>query len=89
MYLTTSRLDIMLSVYLCTRYQVDPKESHFSVVKCIMRYLVGTSHLGLWYPKSNTYSLPVYSNANFVDSRIDRKSTMGRCQFIGHSLVSW
>ena len=42
LYLTTSRFDIMLIMCLCTRYQVDPKESHFSTIKCIMRYLLGT-----------------------------------------------
>ena len=42
LYLIASRLDIMLSVCLCVRYQADPKESHFLAVKRIMRYLVGT-----------------------------------------------
>ena len=47
LYLTTSIPDIMLSVSLCARYQADPKESHLSVVKRIMRYLVSTPHLGI------------------------------------------
>ena len=42
LYLTTSRLDIMLGVCLCTRCQIDHKESHILIVKCIMRYLIGT-----------------------------------------------
>ena len=42
LYLTTSRPDITLSVFLCARYQVNPKEKCLLVVKHIMRYLVGT-----------------------------------------------
>ena len=71
------------------RYQVDPVESPFLAIKRIMRYLVGTQHLGLWYLKSNTCSLLCCSNSDFVDSRINRKSNTKGCQFIDHSLVSW
>ena len=89
LYLIASKSDIILSVCLCTRYQADPKESCLSVIKRIMRYLVGTSQLGLWFAKSNTCSLLGYSDADFAISRTDKKSTMGHCQFISHSLVSW
>ncbi|GJT53409.1 hypothetical protein Tco_0988463 [Tanacetum coccineum] len=51
LYLTTSRPDIMFSVCLCARFQEAPKTSHLEAVKCIFRYIKGTTHLGLWYPK--------------------------------------
>ncbi|GJY85403.1 retrovirus-related pol polyprotein from transposon TNT 1-94 [Tanacetum coccineum] len=51
LYLTTSRPDIMFSVCLCARFQEDPKTSHLEAVKRIFRYIKGTTHLGLWYPK--------------------------------------
>jgi hypothetical protein len=34
-YLTASMPDIMFGVYVCARYQADPKESHANVVKRI------------------------------------------------------
>ena len=40
LYFIASTLDIMLSVCLCAIYQVDPKESHLSAIKGIMRYHV-------------------------------------------------
>jgi len=55
LYLSASRLDIMFSVCMCARYQENPKESHLSVIKRIMRYLLGTINLGLWYPKNSSY----------------------------------
>ncbi|GKB57317.1 retrovirus-related pol polyprotein from transposon TNT 1-94 [Tanacetum coccineum] len=51
LYLTASRPDIMFSVCLCARFQEAPKTSHLEAVKRIFRYIKGTTHLGLWYPK--------------------------------------
>ena len=47
LYLTTSRPDIMFSVYMCARYQSNPKESHLNTVLRIFRYLKGTQNLSL------------------------------------------
>jgi hypothetical protein len=89
LYLCASRPDIMLSVCLCARFQSNPKECHLRAVKRIMRYLVHTSHLGLWYPKGSNFNLVGYSDADYAGCKIDRKSTSGTCQFLGKSLVSW
>ncbi|GJU48750.1 retrovirus-related pol polyprotein from transposon TNT 1-94 [Tanacetum coccineum] len=51
LYLTASRPDIMFSVCLCARFQENPKTTHLEGVKRIFRYIKGTTHLGLWYPK--------------------------------------
>jgi hypothetical protein len=89
LYLCASRLDIMLSVCICARFQADPKEVHLRAVKRIMRYLVYTPKFGLWYPKGSTFDLIGYSDADWAGCKIDRKSTSGTCQFLGRSLVSW
>jgi hypothetical protein len=79
----------MLSVCMCARFQVDPKEVHLRIVKRIMRYLVYTPKFGLWYPKESTFDLIGYSDVDWVGYKIDRKSTSRTCQFLGRSLVSW
>ncbi|KAF7119794.1 hypothetical protein RHSIM_Rhsim13G0158900 [Rhododendron simsii] len=89
LYLTASRPDIMFSVCLCARFQSSPKESHHIAVKRIFKYLIGTPNLGLWYPRGTSIDLIGYSDADFAGCSIDRKSTSGTCQFLGHSLVSW
>jgi hypothetical protein len=89
LYLCASRLDIMLSACMCARFQAAPKECHMRVVKRIMRYLVLTLNLGLWYPKGSHFDLIGYSDADYTGCKVDRKSTSGTCQFIGRSLVSW
>src|SRR5579859_2165350 len=89
LYLCASRPDIMLSVCMCARYQANPKECHLTAVKRILRYLVHTPNLGLWYPKGSSFDLLGYSDADWAGCKVDHKSTFGTCQFLGRSLVSW
>jgi hypothetical protein len=89
LYLCASRLDIMLFVCMCARFQADPKEVHLRVLKRILRYLVHTPKFGFWYPKGSTFDLIGYSDVDWAGCKIDRKSTSGTCQFLGRSLVSW
>ncbi|GJY57098.1 hypothetical protein Tco_0456213 [Tanacetum coccineum] len=51
MYLTSSRPDIMFTVYACLRFQVQPKVSHLNAVKRIFRNLKGQPKLGLCVKK--------------------------------------
>ena len=53
LYLTASRSDIMLSVFLCSRYQANPKESHLIVVKRIIKYMYNQC----WFVVSQRYLL--------------------------------
>ena len=79
----------MFSVYMCARFQSNPKESHITVAKRIIRYLKGTSNLGLWYSKDSSLNLIGYSDVDYGGCKIDRKSTSGTCQFLGSNLISW
>ena len=47
LYLTASRPEIQFGLCLCARFQANPKESHFKVVKRIIKYLKGTTNVGL------------------------------------------
>jgi hypothetical protein len=89
LYLCASRLDIMLSVCMCARFQSDPKECHLVAVKRILRYLVSTPCFVIWYPMGSTFDLIRYSNSDYARYKVDRKSTSGTCQFLGRSLVFW
>ena len=89
LYLTVSRPYIMLSLCLHARYQANPKESHLTIVKRIIKYLKGTTNVGLWYPKCTSLNLFGFSNSNFAGCKLDRKSTSETCHILGGSLVSW
>ncbi|GJR21701.1 retrovirus-related pol polyprotein from transposon TNT 1-94 [Tanacetum coccineum] len=89
LYLTASRPDIMFSVCLCARFQEAPKTSHLEAVKRIFRYIKGTTHLGLWYPKGTGIETVVYADSDHAGDYVDRKSTSGICTFVGCCLTSW
>jgi hypothetical protein len=89
LYLCASRPDIMLSVCMCARFQANPKECHVMAVKRVLRYLVYTPNLGLWYPKGSKFDLLGSSDFDYAGCKVDRKSTLGTYQFLGWSLVSW
>src|SRR3989337_2345880 len=89
LYLCASRTDIMLSVGMCARFQAAPKEIHYVAVKRIFRYLAHTPNFGLWYPKGDSFHLMGYLDSDWAGDCVERKSTSGGCQFLGHSLVSW
>ncbi|GKC59739.1 hypothetical protein Tco_1087337 [Tanacetum coccineum] len=89
LYLTASRPDIMFSFCLCACFQEDPKTSHLEAVKRIFRYIKGTTHLGLWYPKGTGVETILYSDSDHAGDYVDRKSTSDVCTFMGCCLTSW
>nr|GEU56543.1 copia protein [Tanacetum cinerariifolium] len=89
MYLTSSRPDIVQVVCFCARYQSRPTEKHLKKVKRIFRYLRGTVHMGLWYPKDSSFELTAFLDADHAGCIDSRKSTSGGIQFLGDKFVSW
>ncbi|GJT29230.1 putative ribonuclease H-like domain-containing protein [Tanacetum coccineum] len=89
MYLTASRPDIMYAVCACSRFQVTPKTSHLHTVKRNFRYLKGKPKLAFWYPRVSSFDLEAYSDSDYARANLDRKSTIGGCQFLGRRLISW
>ncbi|GJV52239.1 hypothetical protein Tco_1447980 [Tanacetum coccineum] len=89
MYLTSSRPDIMFAICAFARFQVNPKSSHLHAMKRIFRYLKGQPKLGLWYPKDSPFDLVAYTDSDYAGASLDRKSTIGGCQFLRCRLISW
>jgi hypothetical protein len=79
LYLCASRPDIMLSVCMCARFQDASKECHLRVIKRIMRYLILTPYIGLWYPNGAHFELIGYSDVDYAGCKVDGKSTSGTC----------
>jgi hypothetical protein len=81
LYLCASRPYIMLSVCMCARFQFDPKECHFVVVKRILRYLVSTPCFEIWYPKGSTFDLIGYSDPTMSGARSIGRAHQGLVSF--------
>ena len=89
MYLSASRPDIVFAVCMCARYQARPTDKHLHAIKRIFRYLQGTIHMGLWYPKDSGFKLTAFADADYAGCHDTRRSTSGSAQFLGNRLVSW
>jgi hypothetical protein len=75
LYLTATRPDIMYAASLVSKYTESPKDSHWKMVKRILKYVAGTLNFVLWYTKSDNNQLSCYTNSDFAGSLDDRKST--------------
>ncbi|GJV97929.1 zf-CCHC domain-containing protein [Tanacetum coccineum] len=53
------------------------------------RGMIGTTHLGLWYPKGTGIETVVYADSDHAGDYVDQKSTSGICTFVGCCLTSW
>ncbi|GJV37440.1 hypothetical protein Tco_1409917 [Tanacetum coccineum] len=52
-------------------------------------YLKGQTKLGLWYLKDSPFILEAYTDSGYAGASLDRKSTIGGCQFLRRRLISW
>jgi len=89
LYLTASRPDITFSVGVCACFQANPKESHLTTVKHIIRYVNDTLLYGIWYSRETNLVIAGYSDADWAGNVDDRKSTSGGCFYVGNNLVAW
>ena len=87
LYLTASRPDISYNVRVCARYQANPKESHMTALKRIIKYVKTTAEFGVWYSKDISDVLARYFDADWAGNADDRKSTSGGCFYVGNNLV--
>ena len=67
----------------------SPKESHLKAVYKILRYLKGSLGRGLFFKKSDSKKVEIYTDADWVGSTDDRRSTIGYCTYVWGNLVTW
>ena len=66
---------LYLTASMCARFQANPKESHLSAMKRILRYLKHMPSIGLWYPNGASFTLLGYSDSYFAGCQVDHEST--------------
>lgn len=73
-----TRPDIALAVNIVSRYTNNYKHCHWSAVKRIFKYLLGTKNCGLVYGSQDEHeTLTGYSDADFAGDLDTRRSTTG------------
>ena len=87
MYLTNTRPNICFTVNTLSQYLVQPRWVHLVAAKHVVRHLKGTIDLDLYYDGSHEYRLYGYTDADWVGSISDRKSTSGRCFWVCYEFM--
>ncbi|GJT55447.1 ribonuclease H-like domain-containing protein [Tanacetum coccineum] len=88
-YLTFTRPDLSYVVQQLCLYMHDPREPHLAALKRVLRYIRGTTDLGLQLYQSSTSQLISYTDADWAGCPATRRSTSGYCVFLGDNLLSW
>jgi hypothetical protein len=86
--LTFTRPDIAYAVQQVCLHMHDPRDSHVTAMKRILRYLWGTPDYGLLLRRSCSTKLVVYTDADWAGCPDTRRSTLGYAVFLGDNLVS-
>ncbi|PKU85215.1 putative mitochondrial protein [Dendrobium catenatum] len=87
-YLTLTRPDITYTVNKVCQHMQNPTILHFEALKCLLRYIQGTLHIGLPLFRDKSV-LQSYSDSDWAGDTKDQKSITGYCNFLGSSLISW
>ena len=87
-YVTITRLELAYCVNGVCKFMQAPLDTHWKVVKRILRYLSGTSSFGFYLIKSSTLLLTGYSDSNQGSNPNDKKSTIGYYVYFGPNLMS-
>jgi hypothetical protein len=91
----STRPDISHAVNIVSRYLGNPNQTHLNAAKRILKYIRGTTKLGLTYDgksisdKSELISIQGYADADWAGDLDNRKSTTGYIILIGKCVVSW
>jgi hypothetical protein len=88
-YLALTRPDIAFSVNKCAQFMHAPRDTHWTAVKRILRYLKFSISHGLLIRPCPSFRLAAFSDADWAGCPDDRKSTSGYCTFLGPNLLSW
>ncbi|CAL2237733.1 unnamed protein product [Prunus armeniaca] len=90
MYLANcTRPDIAFYVNLLSRYSSAPTKRHWNGVKHILRYLRGTTDMGLFYSRGSKSQIVGYADAGYLSDPHKARSQTGYVFTCGGAAISW
>ncbi|XP_073127337.1 secreted RxLR effector protein 161-like [Henckelia pumila] len=86
-----SRPDLAYAISLVSRFMSNPGAEHWKALKWVMKYLRGTSHLGLSFKDQGNNSNPIvgYVDADFAGNLDTRNSLTGFVFTLFGTVVTW
>ncbi len=85
----TTRPDISSAVSIVSRFIQNPGMQHWKALKRILRYLKGTSNLGLTLGGKYGMALIGYADADWAGDIDTRNSTSGYCFKLQGATITW
>ena len=83
LYLIATRPVLIFPAGLLSRFMSSPSNNHMRIAKMVLKYIRGTTDLGIWYSKIGGVKLIGYANNDWAGSVDDMKSTFGYVFNIG------
>ena len=86
-----TRPDITFATNLLAQFTSSPTEAHWSAVKHLMRYLRGTSKMGIHYTQTDdpNEGLCGWADADYATSLVTKKSTSGYVITMHGNPICW
>ena len=76
-------------VGIINRFMHNPSRSHWTVVKHVFRYMVGTKDIGILFGPNDTSGVVGCTDSDFAISVSSCKSTTGYCFKLGNGAILW
>ncbi|KAJ3531525.1 hypothetical protein NM688_g7562 [Phlebia brevispora] len=84
-----TRPDIAFAVQSLSQFSSRPSQEHWTVVKHVLRYLKGHAALGITYGSTSDLTLTGYSDADWGQSLVDRRSISGFAFMLAGGVITW
>ncbi|KAL0315859.1 UNVERIFIED_CONTAM: Retrovirus-related Pol polyprotein from transposon RE2 [Sesamum radiatum] len=89
LYLGFTRPDISFPVQQLSQFLQSPRTTYWDAPLHILRYLRGSSSLGLFFSSRSSLQLSAFSDAAWASCLDSRRSITCFCIFLGSSIISW
>jgi hypothetical protein len=88
-YMTITRLDLSYTVGVVSQFMQTPRNPHLDAVRRILRYIKHTLQCGIFYEAKSQLQVHGYTDDDWVNNVLDRKSTSGFMFSFGSGVINW
>ena len=85
----STRPDLAFPAHLLSRILSNPGFAHWQAAKHVLRYLRGTTDVGITFMKCDDTGLNGYTDSDYASCKDNRRSITGFCFNVGSGAISW
>ena len=86
---TRTRPDLATAVSMLGKFQQEPLVKHWKAMKSVVRYLIGTTDSGLFFPFGQEATIEAWSDADWARDHHKRRSRSGYLVTVARCPVVW